>query len=85
MMRWRSVISATFRIVLVMGLLAMPVAIFLSLEYEGGTPALELQRQKRIAKTVLLAGGGTAMLAAIGLYLVSRHGQAPKSPGDWSA
>jgi hypothetical protein len=84
-MRWRSTITTCLRVALVLGLLAMPVAIFLSLEYEGGTPALELQRQKRVARTVLLAGGATAMLAALGLYLVDRHAQKPKTSGDWSA
>jgi hypothetical protein len=71
-MRFRTGVLICLRIALVLGLLAMPAAVFVSLEAEGGTPALELQRQKRLARTLLLGGGASAVLAACGLYICGR-------------
>jgi hypothetical protein len=70
--------------ILVVGLLAMPVSLLISAE-DGPMPADQLWRQKAIARTVLLTGGVVAMLAASGLYAVSRLGRraGPGSPeGD---
>jgi hypothetical protein len=69
-MIWRRMIRGLFRIVFLLGILAIPVGVGISFEPDGGTPAIELHRKKWLARTVLLAGGGAAMLAATGLYAV---------------
>src|SRR5947208_2767826 len=60
-------------VALVMGILAMPAGFVIGIE-DGPMPAQQLWRQKAIAKTVLLAGGVVAMLAACGLYAIGRLG-----------
>jgi hypothetical protein len=67
---WSRSVIGLLRAVFLLGLIAMPVGVVISFEPDGGTPAIELHRKKWLAKAVLLAGGGTATLAALGLYVV---------------
>jgi ABC-type Fe3+ transport system permease subunit len=68
-MRWITAIKCFLLVALVVGLLGMPVGVFISFEPDGGTPADELHQKKRLAQTVLVASGATAITAVCGLYL----------------
>ena len=69
-MRWIIVIRSILILALVVGLLGMPVGVVISFEPDGGTPADELYQKKRLAQTVLLGSGATAIAAVCGLYVV---------------
>jgi hypothetical protein len=53
------------------GGLAMPAAVVIGAE-DGPMPADQLAREKSLARTVLLAGGGVAALSSFGLYAIRR-------------
>jgi hypothetical protein len=57
---------------LVAGVLAMPAANVIGLE-DGPMPADQVFRKQALALTVLLTGGGVAVLAAVGLYATSKR------------
>jgi hypothetical protein len=67
---WRRAVLGLLRSVFLLGILAMLGGVATSFEPDGGTPAIELHRRQRLARTFLLGGGGTAILAAIGVYAV---------------
>jgi hypothetical protein len=67
-MRLLFAIRALLLLILVVGVMAMPVGVVISFEPDGGTPALELWRKKRVAQAVLLGGGAMAVTAACALY-----------------
>jgi hypothetical protein len=70
-MRRSSALKFLLIIALVAGVMAMPVGVVISFEPDGGTPAPELWRKKRLAQTVLLGGGGLAIATACALYVLS--------------
>jgi hypothetical protein len=70
-MSLRPLVSVCLWGFLVSGVLAMPAAVVIGAE-DGPMPADQLFRKKALARTVLLTGGGVAMLAACGLYATSK-------------
>ncbi len=77
----RLIVAACLCAVMVLGLVAMPVAVVLSLE-DGPLPADRLVRKKWLARTVLFSGGGASALAACGLYAIGRPGRRRDERGD---
>jgi hypothetical protein len=71
-MPFRLLLKILLSIALVVGLLAMPAAVVIGAE-DGPMPAEELWRTMSLARTVLVAGGGLAAAAVVGLYGISRR------------
>jgi ABC-type Mn2+/Zn2+ transport system permease subunit len=67
--RWIIAIRSVLMLALVVGVIGMPLGVVISLEPDGGTPADELHQKKRLAQTVLVASGATAITAVCGLYI----------------
>jgi hypothetical protein len=77
-MRWITAVRCFLFMALFAGLIGIPVSIVISFEPDGGTPADELHQKKRLAQTLLVASGATAITAVCGLYLAGlAHRRAP--------
>ena len=79
-MSLRTLVTGCLFVALVAGAFAAPAAIVIGSE-DGPMPAVQLWRKKALAKTVLLSGGGVAVLAACGLYGISRSNRHRASGG----
>jgi hypothetical protein len=77
-MRLRPLALTFLWIALLLGALAIPAGVIVSIE-DGPMPADQLWRKKALAKTILCTGGGVAALAACGLYAMGRATKGDRS------